>query len=187
MEAWQFSLFFAALLVGYVLLHLRVVRFEEHLRSLAVLRSIDERLAALPSQLPGGDREQLQRLEQQLQRLHEDFEDLREATLRTGTQIGEAIVRIPQPAAVAADGSAGTPGPAVSAGERIRAVVETRLLQLGYANLRLLTDLQAATLDGDVEVQVEGERRHMPAKGRVLVRNGAIRDVAMQSVAPTFP
>jgi hypothetical protein len=27
----------------------------------------------------------------------------------------------------------------------------------------------------------------MPYKGRVLVRNGAIRDVALQSVATSFP
>jgi len=186
MEAWQFSLFFVALLVGYIVLHLRMVRFEEHLRSLALLRSIDDRLAALPAQLPGGDREQLHRIEVQLQRLHDDFEDVREAMARTGDQIGEAIVRIPQPSApLGAEGAVA--GAAVSAGERLRAVVETRLLQLGYSQLRLLTDLQNASLEGDVEVQVEAERKHMPVKGRVLVRNGAIRDVAMQTVAPTFP
>ena len=50
-----------------------------------------------------------------------------------------------------------------------------------------MTDLQDASLDGDVEVQVECERRQMPQKGRVVVRNGSVRDVAMQSVAPTFP
>ena len=63
----------------------------------------------------------------------------------------------------------------------------TRLLQLGYVQLRLLTDLREQRLEGDVEVQVECERAHMPFKGRVLVRNGAVRDVALQTVAPTFP
>ena len=71
--------------------------------------------------------------------------------------------------------------------DRIRALVEARLLQLGYGNLRMLTELHEMLLDGDVEVQVECERRHMPYKGRVLVRNGAVRDVAMQSAATSFP
>jgi hypothetical protein len=75
----------------------------------------------------------------------------------------------------------------VTGGERIRAVVETRLLQLGYSQLRLLTDLRDQQVEGDVEVQVECERRQMPFKGRVLVRNGAVSDVALQTISPTFP
>ena len=43
------------------------------------------------------------------------------------------------------------------------------------------------SLEGDVEVQVECERRHMPQKGRVLLRNGSLRDVALQTVATMFP
>jgi hypothetical protein len=186
METWQFSLFFAALLVGYVLIHLRIVRFEEHLRGLATLRSIDERLAALGQQMPGGDPEQMQRIEAQLLRLHDDLEDLRETATRVGEQLGEAIVRIPQPVLTPGD-AADSAATSVSAADRVRAVVEARLLQLGYGHLRLLTDLQGATLDGDIEVQVECERRNMPQKGRVVVRNGTIRDIAMQSSAPTFP
>ena len=58
---------------------------------------------------------------------------------------------------------------------------------MGYGNLRILSDLAGAPAEGDVEVQVECERRHMPYKGRVLLRNGAIRDVALQSVATSFP
>ncbi len=198
MEAWQFSLFFAALLVGYLLLHLRVVRFEEHLRGLATLRSIDDRLASLqvlsPASSPvavgvegqssSATAAALPRIEAQLQRLHEDLEDLREIVAGASEQLGEALVRIPQPAGSSTEAS---PAAAVSAGERVRAVVETRLLQMGFSSLRLLTDLQQVALDGDIEVQVEAERRHMPVKGRVLVRNGAIRDIAMQTVAPTFP
>lgn len=186
METWQFSLFFAALLVGYVLIHLRIVRFEEHLRGLAVLRSIDERIAALPSQLPSADKERLNRIEQQLQAVRDAIEDLRETGERIGANLGEAIVQIPQPVISAAvDGSSAAVGP--SAVERARALVEGRLLQLGFGNLRLLTDLTSIPLEGDVEIQVEAERRHMPYKGRVLLRNGAVRDVAMQSAATSFP
>lgn len=187
METWQFSLFFAALLVGYVLVHLRVARFEQHLRALGTLRSIDDRLQELAAALPEGGDERLQRIEALLGQLHEDLEDLRETT----AGVGEAVVHIPQPVSVqAAAGAAAEAGAALvpaSTAERIRAVVETRLLQLGYSQLTLLTDLGSASWDQDTEVQVECERGHMPVKGRVLVRNGSVRDVAMQSVARTFP
>ncbi len=186
METWQFSLFFAALAVGYVMVHLRIVRFEEHLRGLAMLRSIDERIQNLPQQIAMPDTEQqFARIELQLQRLREAVEDLRETTQQVGESIGEAIVRIPQPAPVVVEGGSAVPAP--SSGDRARATVEARLLQMGYGNLRILNDLATATAEGDVEVQVECERRHMPYKGRVLLRNGAVRDIALQSVATSFP
>ena len=47
MDSLQFSLFFAALLVGYLLVHLRMIRFEEHLQKLACIRSLDDRLRSL--------------------------------------------------------------------------------------------------------------------------------------------
>lgn len=191
MEIWQFSLFFAALLVGYVLIHLRVARFEAHLRKLSHLQSIDQRLEALAQQFSEGDSERFDRIEKLLERLHDDLEELRETT----ATVGESVVKLPQVPATGATEGGGVAGEeaAIQAGliaspaDRIRAIVESRLLQLGYTRLRLLTDLSEASLDRDVEVKVECERGHMPAKGRVMVRNGAVYDVAMQTVATTFP
>lgn len=187
METWQFSLFFAAFAIGFVLVHVRIARFEEHLRGLSMLRSIDERIHALPGQLPRVEvDERLDRIEQQMLRLRESIEDLRETTEQVGERLGEAIVRIPQPQiSVASDGAVASASP--SAAERARSAVESRLLQMGFNNLRILNELGAVESESDVEVQVECERRHMPYKGRVLVRNGAIRDVALQSVATSFP
>lgn len=180
-----FSLFFLALLVGYVMLHLRLVRFEEHLQKLSGIRSIDDRLRGLDDRLlllvEALEKVQLERVEKRLDRLHEDLEDLREAT----TDVRTAVVQIPPPAA------AGLPATAVAlpeaAGARIAALVESRLFQLGYGNLQILTELADVRADRDIEVQVECERNGMPAKGRVLVRNGAVRDVALQTVAHMFP
>ena len=173
MSTLQFTLFFLALLVGYALVHLRLVRFEEHLQKLAGIRSIDDRLRSLDEHLrqllQAFEKVQLERVEQRLDRLHEDLEDLREAT----TDVRSAVVQIP---ATLETWSA-----------RLRGLVESRLLQLGYGNLRILTELADAPADRDVEVQVECERNHMPCKGRVLVRNGSVRDVAMQPVAQMFP
>lgn len=184
---WQFSLFFVALLVGYILLHLRVVRFEEYLRELASLKSLNERVASLTTSLAHTDSKRLERIEELLQRLHEDLEDLREVAQEAGERMVE-VVRIPTPVPMPIPGPAGDEAALrAEPGERVRSLVETRLLQLGYTNLRLLTDLTTARLEGDFEVQVECERRNMPAKGRVLLRNGAIRDLALQTVAQTFP
>ena len=188
MDAWQFALFFVALVVGYVLVHLRLVRFEEHLQKLAGIRSMDDRLRVLDERLlqivEGFERIRLDRIENKLERLHDDLEDLREAT----TDVRQAVVQLPAP--VATDGEFAAKPPIVvpePAGTRVRALVEGRLLQLGYGNLDILTDLSSLHSDNDVEVQVECERNGMPVKGRVIVRNGSVRDVAMQSAAQMFP
>lgn len=186
MSVLQFTLFFLAILVGYVLLHLRLVRFEDHLQKLSGIRSIDDRLRSLDDRMrllvETLEKLQLERIEQRLDRLHDDLEDLREAT----GDVRTAVVQIPA-APVGAPVAASALPLAESAGARIAALVEGRLLQLGYGNLQILTDLTGVQADRDVEVQVECERNSMPVKGRVLLRNGAVRDVALQTVAQMFP
>lgn len=186
MSDLQFSLFFVALLVGYLLVHLRLVRFEEHLQKLAGIRSLDDRLRGLDTRLQqlaeSFDKVRVDRLEGGLDRLHDDLEDLREATL----DVRHAVVHIPQPTIVAAETPA--PAPAVEpAGVRVQALVETRLLQLGYGGIQILSDLGRVDVEGECEVLVEAERGSMPVKGRVIVRNGSVRDVSLQSVVQMFP
>jgi hypothetical protein len=192
MDALQFSLFFFALVVGYVVLHLRMVRFEEHLQKLAGIRALDDRLRGLDERLQAlttvFEKAHFERLTGQLERLHEDLEDVREAT----SSVRTAVVEIPPPAPVAVPTVMQVapelpPRSEESAGSRIRSLVETRLLQLGYRELQLLSDLAHASLEGDCEVLVEAERAGMPVKGRVLLRNGAVRDVALQTAASMFP
>jgi hypothetical protein len=188
MDALQFSLFFTAILVGYVLVHLRMVRLEEHLQKLAGIRSLDDRLRGLDERLKllaeSFDKVRLDRVEQHLGRLHEDLEDLREATV----DVRHAVVEIPAPTIVQSTSDAPVVLPVIeSAGQRVRSLIETRLLQLGYNDVRLLSDLVGIDLDHDLEVMVEAERGNMPVKGRVLVRNGSVRDVALQSVVQMFP
>ncbi|MFK7741191.1 MAG: hypothetical protein AB8H80_12805 [Planctomycetota bacterium] len=210
MTPTQFSLFFVALLIGYVLVHLRLVRFEEHLQKLAGIRSLDERLSSLDDRLQklagkvgtAG----IDRISAQLERLHEDLEDLREAT----GEVRHAVVQIPAmpPAVGAVGGAAGelfddrngdrhADVPRSSAASqahryeppatRIVALIETRLLQLGYRNLQLLGDMQGVEMTDEIEVGVEADKNGMPCKGRVMVRNGSIYDVHMQSVVQAFP
>lgn len=193
MDALQFSLFFFALVVGYVVVHLRLARFEEHLQKLAGIRGLDDRLRGLDERLQAlttvFDKARLDRVVQQLDRLHDDLEDVREAT----SEVRTAVVQIPPPPPMLPLPQ--PPSPIVevpvasteSAATRLRTLVETRLLQLGYHDLQLLSDLTHASLDADCEVLVEAERSGMPVKGRVLIRNGSVRDVAMQTVASMFP
>ncbi|MFT4841948.1 MAG: hypothetical protein ACI90M_002417 [Candidatus Azotimanducaceae bacterium] len=188
----KFSLFFAALLVGYLLVHLRMIRFEEHLQKLAGIRAIDDRLRTLDDRVKhlaeASGKGNLDRVSAQLDKLHEDLEDLREATI----EVRSAVVQIPAPtvvAAVADDGSNSDRSAAQSESPatRIVAMIETRLLQLGYHNLRLLGDLSDVQMADEIEVHVEGERNGMPFKGRVIMRNGSVHDVNLQSVAQAFP
>lgn len=186
----QFSLFFVALLVGYVLVHLRLVRFEDHLAKLTGIRGLDDRLRVLDDRLrvlaESFDKLRVERIEAQLQRLHEDLEDLREVT----SDVQHAVVQIPAPvlAPVPAPTVVEVPGtPTETPATRILNLVENRLLQLGYHGIHVLSDLGDVRLEDDVEVLVECERGGMPIKGRVLVRNGSVRDVALQSVVQMFP
>jgi DNA repair exonuclease SbcCD ATPase subunit len=186
MSPLQFTLFFVALLVGYVLVHIRMARFEEHLKELAGIRSLDERLRSIEEKVgalgQSAERDGLIRVTRQLDQLHEDLEDLREATER----VGEATVSLPAMAA-RAEGAADYSGPNQPAATRIVAIIETRLLQLGYRDLRLLGDLKGVDFTDEVEVQVEAMRSGMPCKGRVVVRNGSVSDVALQTAAQAFP
>jgi len=186
----QFGLFFAALLVGYALVHLRLIRFEEHLQKLAGISNLEDRLRSVEDQVrviaesaaKGG----VERVSAQLERLHEDLEDLREAT----TKVRQAVVQIPRLPAGSRDKGAATSRDAVQAeppATRIVALIETRLLQLGYRHIRLIGNLADAQMADEIEVQVEAERNGMPFKGRVLMRNGSVHDVNVQSVAQSFP
>lgn len=180
MDFLQFSLFFVALVVGYVLVHLRLARFEEHMQKLAGIRTLDERLRVLAESF---DKLRTDRLEQLLERLHEDLVDLREAT----TDVRQAVYEIPQPTIVQTAVEGAAPAPQETVGERLLALVETRLLQLGYGKIQVLTDLSEVRADREVEVAVECERAGMACKGRVVVRNGTVRDVLLQNVATMFP
>jgi hypothetical protein len=194
MTPLQFGLFFVALLVGYVVVHLRLVRFEEHLQKLGGIRGLDDRLRGLDDRLrvlaESFDKLRLDRVESQLGRLHDDLEDLRDATSLVRQAVVEIPAPVPQPVApptAAAPVAMDRASPLESPAARLSGLVETRLLQLGYSEVQILTDLSTVPIDAELELQVECTRGNMPAKGRVLVRNGSVRDVAMQTVAPMFP
>ncbi|MEE2888427.1 MAG: hypothetical protein VX951_13435, partial [Planctomycetota bacterium] len=75
----------------------------------------------------------------------------------------------------------------ISAGQRVCAIVEERLFQLGYNKLSILTDLTGVQLEEQVAVRVECEKNGMPCKGSVVTRNGSIVEVDVHSVVKMFP
>lgn len=173
MNALQFSLFFAALLVAYLLVHVRLVRFETYLREVSALKVVNERLKGVSDSMT---RVNLEPVEDRLDMIHAELRGLAEMAAKL-EHTASRVREVSTPEVTASE----------PAGERIRGVVETRLLALGYRNLRLLTDISAATMSDEIEIVVEAERNQMPCKGRVLTVNGEVRDVYLQSVAQSFP
>lgn len=188
MTTLQFSLFFAAILVAYLLVHLRLVRFEGHLKEIVALRSLNERVGRACESL---ERFRLERVEEHLVQLHDDLarvhselEGLRDATGAVGKVLETVPVQAPRPAP---GPSSGGGNPEFTSGERIRMAIETCLLGLGYRDLRILADLSEVGMDEAFQVRIECVKHHMPHKGAVTVRNGGVVDVDLQSVAQSFP
>lgn len=171
MTTLQFSLFFAALLVAYLLVHYRLMRFERYLKEIAGLKLLNERLKSVSDVL---ERVRLDTVEERLGALHEDLGRVEGAVQRVERAIARPVVA-----------SAEASGP--SAGDRIRAAIEQRLLALGYGDLRILGDMSGVGGDDTIEVRVECEKGSMPFKGSVIARNGAVLDVRLRSVAQSFP
>ena len=101
MTTLQFSLFFVALLVGYILVHIRLARFEEHMQKLSGIRLLDDRVKLMAESL---DKLTVEGVESRLDSLRESLEVLAEVTAR----MQEAMSQAAQPAAttvVAAGGA----------------------------------------------------------------------------------
>ena len=177
MSTLQFSLFFAGLLVAYLLVHLRLSRFERYLQEIGGLKALNERLERVAQSI---ERVRLDRTEQGLAQLHDDLVAIAEGQTRAERAL-RRVETVPTPAALTAAVVETSPA------QRIREVVAHRLLSMGYGNLRLITDLSTASLDDRTEVLVEGERNHIGYKGKMVTRNGAVLDVQLQSVTQAFP
>ncbi len=173
MSPLQFALFFAALLIGYARVHVRLLRFEEYLREIAALRLMNERLEGVA---------------QALQRAPPSTGEERWAEVCGELRaLRAAVDRLERVAAEMRAPPAAAPAPPESVAERLRAAVTNRLAALGYTNLRILTDLSRASPGGELEVAVECDKGHVAHKGRVFTAAGAIRDVRLQSVTQSFP
>lgn len=116
---------------------------------------------------------------------HKRLEDRLLASLEARASVEGALS-----AAAGSERSAGALAPASHAVAGLLAErIVTRLLALGYERIQFVTPLaEVARLSAsDGEVAVEARRDGAACKGRVIVRGGAIADLALQSAYSTFP
>ena len=112
MELYQFSLFFAALVICYMLVHIRLARFETYLKEVATLRLLNERLKDLADRM---ERVRVDRVEEGLHQLHEDLVEIKESANK---------LQQTQKAAPAREaGITQVIAPSVSPAERVRSAV----------------------------------------------------------------
>lgn len=175
MDTLQFSLFFAALFIGYLLVHLRLVKFEAYLREISGLKLLNERFQGVSDVLA---RINLDHVEDRLDMLQQELRSLVEIAQRLERSTSRARQHV-EPVASASS----TP----SAAERIRALIETRLLSLGYGNLHIVSDLSEASYEDEFTSTVECDKNQMAYKGKVTTCNGEVRDVSLDSVSQAFP
>ena len=96
------------------------------------------------------------------------------------------------PGALATTGAAPGSPHGSNSGSALADRIVTRLLALGYERIQLVTPLAriAELAEGnaaDGEVTVEARRDGAACKGRILVKQGAIADVHIQSAYSVFP
>ena len=178
MSTLQFSLFFIAIVVGYVLIHLRLVRFEAYLQRQPAPKAQEDRLQTVADSVA---HVRLESIEDRLARQHDELLAALERLVVACREVGGERLpaqRVSEPIVV----------PRAAAGaELLRSLVETRLLQLGYGDLRIVSDLSGIEVGERADLRVEALRDQMPFKGVVTVRNGAVVDVALRSAAQSFP
>lgn len=153
-------------------------RAETQLAPLARIEEIQAQIARLAREEEGLDLRRIEHVlldvRDHLKRLEERLLTVVEARVReslaTGDQ-GRALV------------------PATGDGGALADRIVTRLLALGYERVVLVTptsELQAIALAGG-SVVVEARRDGAACKGRILVQDGRIADVQIQSAYSTFP
>ena len=172
----------SGLLVAVAVACLLVLRLEQHLRALARRSGADDRLAAIAAAV---EKLAKSNSELDLRRLEHVLIDIRDGQRRVEDRLLAAL-----------EAQSGRPASA-SALEPVHQALQstmperivTRLLALGYERIQFVTpvaEVQKLSA-GDGEVAVEARRDGAACKGRVMVRNGAIADLQLQSAYSIFP
>jgi len=146
----------------------RVRRAEEDLRRLRGLELLNDRAATLADSVGRLD---LGRVEAALRALVEAIPRLERAIWRIEEEISRS----------AASGGGESPAP-------LREAIEARLRDLGYQHIQVCEGESALPGDGGIlSIPVEAARGDVPHKGRVLVKEGAIREVELRPLYGLFP
>ncbi|MEM7205529.1 MAG: hypothetical protein AAF628_35055 [Planctomycetota bacterium] len=172
MSPLQFALFFAALLICYVLVHLRLTKFETYLREISGLRLLNERLQGVSDALK---RVTVDGVEARLDQIAAELVQIRTLADRL-----ERAAPVRAPVEVESESRE-------SGAERLRREVIQHLEAAGYRNVRIVTAIGESESAEPLELAVECDRQQIAHKGKVLTAAGAVADVRLRSVTQSFP
>lgn len=183
----HFVLLSVAVVICYILIHLRLARLDVHLRDLEGLNGIDDRLASIDEQLSGleqtADKATQVRMWERLKRLNRELVDLREVTEQIRNQtnglpemrvIHEKYTKLPR----ALD-------PSQPAASQVIKLIELRLAELGYSKVDITGDLSNAGLSDEIQVNVRATHSGEPCIGYVVMRGSEMEELEMRRVAMT--
>ena len=156
------------LLAGIVLS--RLGRYEAYLRDLEGIKTLNERLGDLVNGLEGL---KTRRVENQVQEIHETLEQIRIGLERQADR-APVVQEIVQRAA---------PAPAIS----LQDVVESKLYNMGFQEVLIVTDLSESTGEEPLRIIVEARKGGTIHKGHLVLNGQSVTELDIQPVFNSFP
>lgn len=170
MELLYFSLIFVTLILLAGILYSRLGRYEAYLRDLQGIKTLNDRLGDLVDGLEGL---KTRRVEDQIHQIQETLEQIRVGLER---QAGRAPVvqEIVQRAA---------PVPILS----LQDVVESKLYNMGYQQVHIVSDLSEANSEEPLRIIVEARKDGTIHKGHLVLNGQSVTELDIQPVFGSFP
>ena len=162
----QFGMIIVTIVLFAIILYQRLSRFEGYLRDLQGIQLLNERLKSLVDGLAAlGTKE----IEGQLR----EIQELLDRNLEQGSRNTEFVFP---------PGAEGGRGPA-----SLVDVVESKLYNLGYKRVSVLTDLSEANASEPIRVSVEAWKDGALHKGSLTLHGTAVIEMDIRSAYTAFP
>lgn len=156
------------LLAGIVLS--RLGRYEGYLRDLEGIQTLNDRLGDLVNGLEGL---KTRRVEEQIQEIHETLEQIRLGLERQGERT-PVVQEIVQRAA---------PAPTLT----IQDIVESKLYNMGFQEVLIVTDVAEAPKGEPLRIVVEARKGGTIHKGHLVLNGQSVTELDVQPVFNSFP
>jgi len=170
MEPIYLILIFVTMIVLAGIVLSRLGRYEGYLKDLGGIKTLNDRLGDLVSGLEGL---KTRRVEDQIQEIHETLEQIRLAFDRRVDR-APVVQEIVQRAA---------PAPTIS----IQDVVESKLYNMGFQEVLIVTDLSESTGEEPLRIVVEARKGGTIHKGHLVLNGQSVTELDIQPVFNSFP
>ncbi len=170
MELLYFSLIFVTLILLAGIVLSRLGRYEAYLKDLEGIKTLNDRLGDLVNGLEGL---KTRRVEDQIHQIHETLEQIRLGLDRQGER-APVVQEIVQRAA---------PVPTLS----LQDIVESKLYNMGFQEVRIVTDLSEVNSDEPLRIVVEARRDGTIHKGHLVLNGQSVTELDVQPVFGSFP